>query len=59
MELDMTIDSSHTKAILSTTVRVVVLCRVFNGFLIPKYRPKLMKHMCIIDDEHANTSHVT
>lgn len=59
MELDTTIDNNQTKAILRTIVLVVVLCLVFNGFRMPKYRPKLMKHMCIIEEEHANTSHVT
>lgn len=59
IELDTTMDSSQTRAILKTTVLVVVLCLVFRGFLIPRYRPKLMKHMCIMEALHASTSHVT
>lgn len=59
IELDTSMDSSQTRAILRTTVLVVVLCLVFSGFLIPRYRPKLMKHMCIIEAEQARTSHVT
>lgn len=59
IELDTSFDNSQAKAILITIVLVVVLCRVFKGFLIPRYRPRLMKHMCIIEAEHAKTSQVT
>lgn len=59
IELDTSMDSSQTRAILRTTVLVVVLCRVFRGFLIPRYLPRLMKHMCMMEAEQANTSHVT
>lgn len=58
MELDTTIDNNHASPIRNTTVLVVVLCRVFKGFLMPKYRPRLIKHMCIIEAEQAKTSHV-
>ena len=50
---------SHTSAILKPVSRFVELCRDPNGFLIPKYLPKLMKHICKMLAEHANTSHVT
>lgn len=42
---DMSMARSHTSAILNPVSRFVELFRDPNGFLIPKYRPKLMKHM--------------
>lgn len=56
---DMSMARSHTRAILNPVSRFVELCRDPKGFLMPKYLPKLMKHMCKILAEHANTSHVT
>lgn len=56
---DISMASSHTRAILNPVSRFVEVCRDPNGFLMPKYLPKLMKHMCKILAEQANTSHVT
>jgi hypothetical protein len=60
MELDTSIDRSHTSAILNpTSLFVEYACRVLSGLRIPRYRPRLMKHMCIMLAEHASTSQVT
>lgn len=56
---DISMARSHTSAILKPVSRFVELCRDPNGFLMPKYLPKLMKHMCKMLAEHASTSHVT
>lgn len=56
---DISMASSHTRAILNPVSRFVEVCRDPNGFLMPKYLPKLMKHMCKMLAEQANTSHVT
>lgn len=56
---DISMARSHTSAILNPVSRFVELCRDPNGFLMPKYLPKLMKHMCKMLAEQANTSHVT
>lgn len=59
MLLEMTIERSQTAAILKATIRFVVAWRVFRGFLMPRYRPRLMNVMCMILAEQARTSHVT
>lgn len=59
MELETNMASNHTAAILKPTIRLVDVCRVLNGFRMPRYRPSEMKHMCIMLAEHASTSHVT
>lgn len=55
----MSMARSHTSAILKPVRRFVELWRDPNGFLMPKYLPKLMKHICRMLAEHASTSHVT
>lgn len=53
-------DSAQVRATFMPTSRLVAyLCLVFSGFRIPRYLPKLMQHMCIMLDEHANTSQDT
>lgn len=59
IEDEISIARSHTRAILKLVRRFVELCREPSGFLMPKYRPRLMKHMCRMLAEHARTSHVT
>lgn len=56
---DISIASIHTSAILKPVNRLVELWRDPRGFLMPKYRPRLMKHMCKMLAEQAKTSHVT
>lgn len=56
---DINMARSHTSAILKPVSRFVEPVRDCNGFLIPKYLPKLIKHICKILAEHASTSHVT
>lgn len=59
MEEEISMARSHTSAILKLVKRFVELWREPSGFLMPKYLPRLMKHMCRMLAEHANTSHVT
>lgn len=59
IELDTGMAINQATAILIPTIRLVARCREPNGFLMPKYRPRLMKHMCQMLAEHANTSQVT
>ena len=59
MDDEMSIANIHTRAILKPVNRFVELWRDPSGFLMPKYRPRLMKHMCKMLAEHAKTSHVT
>lgn len=59
IELDTIIAITQTMAILMPAKRLVERCRDPNGLRMPKYRPKLMKHICRMLEEQANTSHVT
>lgn len=45
IELDINMASNQTSAIFMLVNFFVELCRVPSGFLMPKYRPKLMKHI--------------
>lgn len=56
---EISIARSHTRAILKLVKRFVELCRDPSGFLMPKYRPRLIKHMCRMLAEQARTSQVT
>lgn len=59
-EPDTSKERIHTTAILIPTIRLVeYACLVFSGFLIPRYLPQLIEHMCIMLQEQANTSHDT
>lgn len=59
IELETIIAITQTIAILIPAKRFVERCLEPRGFRIPRYRPRLMKHICRILEEHANTSHVT
>lgn len=59
MELETGMAMSQATAILIPTIRLVERCLDPSGFFMPKYRPRLMKHMCQMLAEHANTSQVT
>lgn len=59
MEKETGMAMSQQTAILMPTIRLVERCREPRGFLMPKYRPRLMKHMCQMLAEHASTSQVT
>jgi hypothetical protein len=50
---------SHTSAILMLAIRLVEWLRDPSGLRMPKYRPRLMKHMCKMLAEQASTSQVT
>lgn len=59
IELDTSIERAQTRAILMPTRRLVEEWRVLRGLRMPRYRPRLMKHMCMMLEEQASTSHVT
>lgn len=59
-DVETTSDRAHTTAILMPTIRLVeYACLVFSGFRMPRYRPQLIEHMCMMLQEQASTSHDT